>query len=416
MWEKLRINEDRFHRDFEALAKIGATSDGGVDRPAFSPAHSKARQWFLQRAAAAGLKTNVDSAGNHSALYPCGRPKAQVVLLGSHLDSVPSGGRFDGALGVLAALEVLRTVKENGLRFNTDLEAVDFTDEEGRFLGFLGSRALTGNLKTEDLSFSTTTKPTFRKALNSTGLTPESILSAARNKKTLSGYLELHIEQGPVLEAQKKDIGIVTGITGILSFSLTFTGIAGHAGTFPMEKRKDAGWAAASFILAVRRILLNKFPGCTATVGKLHLEPGAVNVIPRQAVLSLEFRAGDRTTLEKLESVLLSATEKTVRRYGTKLDIVPMEKTPPVPTSSIIQKTIQKTCRCLGLSSLHMTSGAGHDAQILARICPAGLIFIPSIGGISHSPRENTRWKDCVNGANILLQTALSLAETKDIP
>lgn len=415
MRENLRINEERFRRDFDTLSKIGASADGGVDRPAFSRAHSKARRWFLQRAAADGLKTFVDGAGNHSAVYHCGRQKARVLMLGSHLDTVPSGGLFDGALGVLASLEVLRAVKEKGIKLKTDLEAIDFSDEEGRFLGFLGSRALAGDLKTEDLNLPPAMKPRFRKALDSAGLTGQSILSAARKKAALSGYLELHIEQGPVLEAQNKDIGVVAEITGIRSFFLRFTGTAGHAGTFPMGQRKDAGWAAASFILAVRRILLNRYSGCTATVGRLHLEPGAANVIPRGAVLSLEFRSGEAAVLERMESALLSEAEKTAKRYGCRLMITPTEKTPPAFLDPSTQKEIDKACRRLGLKSMPMTSGAGHDAQVLARVCPAGLIFVPSAGGLSHSPAENTEWKDCVNGANVLLHTAVALGKKEDI-
>ena len=220
----LRIDPDRLRADFEALAAIGATSEGGVSRPAFSDAHRAARAWFLERAAAGGLETSVDSAGNHSASLPSKTPGARLLLLGSHLDSVPDGGRYDGSLGVLAALEVVRTIAGARLELPVALEAIDFTDEEGTVVGLLGSRALVGTLTNADLAAPRGGRAALLAGLAAAELTESGLIAARRRPDSLAGYLELHIEQGPVLERDSVDIGIVTGIVGSRSFRVVFVG------------------------------------------------------------------------------------------------------------------------------------------------------------------------------------------------
>ncbi len=272
-----------------------------------SEAHLAARAWFRAQAESVGLETHVDGAGNHSALLRCASPGAPVLLLGSHLDSVPNGGRFDGALGVIAALEVLQVVQSASLRLPFHLEAIDFTDEEGTLVGLLGSAALAGNLTAQELETPRGGRENLLNGLRRAGLTEAGLLSDGRDAHTLAGYLELHIEQGPRLRQAGLPIGVVTGIVGIASYRLTFIGRANHAGTTPMQERLDAAQGAAAFILAVRALVVGEFPGCTANVGLVNLLPGAYNIIPGAAVVGLECRAADLPTFKHLEQALLSA-------------------------------------------------------------------------------------------------------------
>jgi N-carbamoyl-L-amino-acid hydrolase len=406
----MRINADRMKQDFEDLAQIGATGDGGVHRPAFSPAHLEARLWLRQRITDSGLELRVDGAGNHSAILACGPEGAPRLLLGSHLDSVPDGGRFDGALGVLAALEALRAVKDAGLRLPVNLEAIDFTDEEGSLVGLLGSRALAGSLSAGDLGAPRGGREAFLESLARAGLSEEGLLNAAREPRSLAGYLELHIEQGPRLLRAGAQIGVVSAITGIGSCRLAYIGRADHAGTAPMDERRDASQGAGAFILASRQLVLERFPGCTANVGEARLLPGAFNIVPGRAELALEFRAADSPALERLEAALLDRARTEAERFGLGLEIEGLDHHPPRPMSARAQAAIAGAAEALGLHHIPLTSGAGHDAQSLAPLCPAGMFFIPSQDGASHSPREFSEWEDCVNGANVLLGAALRLA------
>ena len=404
------LNGNRFRDDFNALAKIGSTGDGGVHRPTFSPAHLAAQAWFRERARSAGLLVQVDGAGNHSAILRCGPPGARILLLGSHLDSVAKGGRFDGALGVLAALEVLRAVQESGLSLPFDLEAIDFTDEEGSLSGLLGSSAVAGILARHDLENPRGGRQALLDGLAAAGLDEEGLQTAKRDPASLVGYLELHIEQGGRLESAGTDIGIVTGIVGLVSYTLTYSGRADHAGTTSMQERRDAAQGACSFTVGVRNLLLERFPGCVANVGSIQLLPGAFNIIPGTAVVSLEFRAPEPDRMRELEKALLELAKIEAARFGLEIDIQSRGEHLPTPMSPVMQAAFVRSAEKLELSYMHLASGAGHDAQALAGICPVGMIFVPSVGAASHSYREFTNWEDCVNGANLLLQAVLNLA------
>jgi N-carbamoyl-L-amino-acid hydrolase len=406
----LRVNAERFRTNFEALAAIGATPDGGVHRPAFSEAHLQARHWYLQQAELAGFETRVDSAGNHSALLRCGPTGSPTLLMGSHLDSVPYGGRFDGALGVVAAFEVLQVVKDAGIPLAAHLEAVDFSDEEGHYVGLLGSQALTGRLEPGHLVDSHAGRERFRHALEAAGLEEGALFTAARDPASLAGYLEMHIEQGQRLVDDGFDIGIVTNIVGIRSTRVQFLGRADHSGTTPMERRLDAAQGASAFALAVRECVMDDFPGCVATVGNMDFEPGASNVVPRAVVVSLEFRAEEDATLDAIEEELLKRAGLAAERFGLELDIESLGSGHPARMDTRVQDAFRTAAATLGLKHAYLHSGAGHDAQCLAWICPTGMIFVPSVDGFSHSSREFTEWQDCVNGANVLLQAALQLA------
>ena len=404
----IHINADRFKSNFEALSEVGVTPDGGVHRPSFSPAHLEARAWFRERAETAGLSFEIDDAGNHSALLKCANPDAPTLLLGSHLDSVPNGGRFDGAIGVLSALEVLFTIKDQGIELPVHLEAIEFTDEEGSFHGLLGSAALAGILKSDDLRSPRGGREQFLSALAKAGLTEEGLFSAQRSPKSLAGYLEVHIEQGCRLIDAQADIGIVTSIVGINSYTLTFIGRADHAGTTPMDKRLDASLGASAFTLAVRKLVMREFPDCVVNVGAMSFEPGAFNIVPESVSLSLEFRAPDNDTFERLENSLLALAAAEGQRFGLGLGVKFLGKHEPAAMDSEVQQAFKQAAGSFGLRAISTASFAGHDAQSLARVCPTGMIFIPSVGGSSHSPREFTEWHVCVNGANVLLQAAMN--------
>lgn len=410
MTQHLRVNADRMLASFNQLALVGATEEGGVHRPTFSDAHLSARKWFREEVERSSLEFRMDGAGNHSAALTVEHSSVPTLLIGSHLDSVPYGGRFDGALGVVAALEVLRTVKESGIRLKANLEAIDFTDEEGTLVGLLGSAALAGHLTPEMLQSPRGGREKLVEGMKRTGLSDESMLSAARPRESLAGYLELHIEQGKRLERAKIDIGIVSAIVGIWSCRLTFIGRADHAGTTTMEDRLDASLGASAFTLAARELVMTKFPNCVVNIGKMDFIPGAFNIVPAQVDVSLEFRSPEKGEFKRLDEALLELARTEATRFGLELNVEFLGKHSPSLMSDIVQKAYTGACDDLDLSHVSLTSGAGHDGQSLADLCPVGMIFVPSVDGASHSSREFTKWDDCVNGANILLQAVLRLA------
>ena len=407
----LRVDSDRMRADFDALAKIGATPDGGIARTTFSEAHLAARTWFHERAREAGLETRVDLAANHSAVLPASDLGSRTLLLGSHLDSVRMGGRYDGALGVLCALEVVRAMKDADLDLPVALEAIDFTDEEGTLIGTLGSWALAGQLSRDVLAAPRGGRELLVTELGRMGLTEDGMLAARRDPATLAGYLELHIEQGPVLERAGIDIGIVTGIIGSSSFRLVFEGEARHAGTTPMDARRDAALGAAAFVLGVRETVTRDFPGCVATVGDIATEPGSFNVVPGRARLRMECRSLEAAELDALERALTERAHTEAEAFGLDVTVERVGRWEPAPTDERVRAAFATAAAALGLTTMELPSGAGHDAQALAAITPSGMVFVPSVGGISHDPTEQTAWEDCVNGANVLLGATLQLAQ-----
>jgi N-carbamoyl-L-amino-acid hydrolase len=405
------IDEGRLREDFLTLAEIGRLPDGGVSRTSFSDAHLAARSWFHERAVAAGLKTQLDAAGNYSAVLPGSSHDSKTLLLGSHLDTVPVAGCYDGALGVLAALEVLRAVNDAGLRLPLTLEAIDFSDEEGAMVGLLGSFAVTGGLTQELLASPRGGRRSFLAAIARAGLSEERLSDARRDPATLAGYLELHIEQGPLLELQGVDIGVVTSIAGSRSYRLTFDGARRHAGTTPMDARRDALLGAARFALGVREAVADRFPGCVGTVGGVEVANAAFNVVPGCARVLLELRAPNPEQLDALEAEVLEVVAADAAGADLRLTVERVGRWNAVELDASIQECVLEAASDLGLSAMKLASGAGHDAQALATITPSGMIFVPSVGGISHDPDEHTRWRDCVNGTNVLLSAALKLCK-----
>ena len=411
MTKNLHVNSDRMLVAFNQLALIGATEAGGVHRPTFSKAHIAAREWLREEIEGSGFEFRSDGAGNHSAFLACAPDEAPTLLLGSHLDSVPNGGRFDGALGVMAALEVLKTIKGNRIRLGLQLEAIDFTDEEGTLVGLLGSAALTGHLEPDLLQKPRGGRENLVAGMQRAGLSDESMMSAERSRNSLAGYLELHIEQGKRLERAGIDIGVVSAIVGITSYCLSFIGRADHAGSTMMKDRLDASLGASAFTLAAREFVMRDFPDCVVNIGDMDFSPGAFNIVPAQVNLALEFRAPNESDFDNLESLLLTLAQTEAERFGLELKRDFRGRHSPTRMSDSVQRSFVDACNALGLTHTSLVSGAGHDGQSFNGICPVGMIFVPSVDGASHSPREFTRWQDCVNGANTLLQATLRFAQ-----
>lgn len=407
----LTINSTRLLTDLAALAEIGRTEDGGVSRLALSPADVAGRHWFQEHVIAAGLEFRADGAGNLSAVLPARDPDAPTLLVGSHLDTVLNGGRFDGALGVLAALEVLRTIKEAGLELPVRLEAISFTDEEGAVVGLLGSQAVAGQLTRAHLANPRGGAAALRDGLARLNLTADTILAARRDPTSLAGFVEIHIEQGTRLEEANLDIGVVTGIVGIRSAWLHFRGQAAHAGTRPMRNRADALWGASEFIQRAKTIVIDQFSPGVMNCGQIDLAPGAFNIVPAEVTLALEFRHGTEAQLNEMAAVLYRLAETVAQANQLTLSITETGGCVAAPSTETVVQAIETAADKLGLSHTRLMSFAGHDTQSMAAITPSAMIFVPSVNGISHAPEEFTTDRDVINGANVLLQTVLALAQ-----
>lgn len=382
------------------LATIGATAAGGVNRPAYGDDDLAAREVVRDWTREIGMTVRVDTAGNTFARLEGNDPTLPPIVIGSHTDSVPDGGRYDGALGVLAALEVARTIAGGGDRLRHPLEVVDFQNEEG---GIVGSKAVIGRLDAAELSRVAVSGFTLREGIRRLGGDPDRLDECVLASGSRTAYIELHIEQGRVLERGGTDIGIVEGIVGIWYWEVTFDGVASHAGTTPMPDRHDALLAAGRFIDAVHDVATSVSGRHVGTVGRLTVHPGAPNVIPGRAVATLELRDLVGSTVERLYHAIEARAAAIARDTGTTVHFRPTTHTTPAPTDPRVRDAIEQVACGLGLSTAFLPSGAGHDAQHMTVVCPSGMLFVPSVDGLSHSPRELTRDQDCVNGANVLL-------------
>ena len=405
----IRINLERLIEDIESLAQIGRDPQGGITRPSFSKADFEARDWLKEKIKSAGLMLGEDGAGN---IFGRIEGEGKTIMAGSHIDTVINGGKFDGSVGVLSALECLRRIKEEGTAHTRPLEVASFTDEEGNLVGdFLGSRAFTGLLNRETLEKGMTQFGTpFSEILGQTPFTIESILEAHTQRPDIEAFLEIHIEQGPVLETENKSIGIVDCIAGKHYRWCAFSGKASHAGTTPLELRQDAFLGLADFALKSTQHVATEHYGSMVTVGKVSVRPGAFSIVPGKADFSFEFRSTSKDTLEKLKKHLFSLAKDIASTRGLQFNSQLIDETEPVRMPSRILDIMKEECEKLGYSSMTLPSGAGHDAQILASIAQPGMIFIPCLDGISHSPLETIEWEDLEKGANLLLQTILRLA------
>jgi N-carbamoyl-L-amino-acid hydrolase len=403
------VNIERLKNDLEALGRLGRDPAGGVSRPSFSPADFEARAWLKKRIEEAGLLYRQDGAGNQFGRI---EGTGNTVMAGSHIDTVPNGGMFDGAAGVLAALECLRRIQEENLRLTKPVELASFTDEEGNLVGdFLGSRAFMGLLnKAEVERGKTTFGLPLGDILKGTEFSAESILGAHRQRPELEAYLELHIEQGPVLEDEGVPIGIIERIAGKHYRQCSFIGRAAHAGTTPLELRQDAFLGLADFALKSTQHVATRHYGSMVTIGRVILHPGVFSVVPARADFTFEFRSPSAPSLQDLEKELFGIAEDVASTRGLGFASRVVDATTPVEVAARLLGVLEGECRALGYPWMKITSGAGHDAQIIAGACDAGMIFIPCADGVSHSPEEKIRWDDLEKGANLLLRAIIRLA------
>ena len=401
------VNDARIQQHITELSKFGTNPEGGVSRVAFSDADIQGREYVKKLMQEAGLVVRVDTAGNIIGRREGSNPKLSAILIGSHTDSVPHGGNYDGDVGVMGAIEVAQTLSERRVGLKHPLEVIDFANEEG---GTVGSLAMMGGLKPAALDLMTHSGKTIRDGIRAIGGDPDRLAEAQRKPGDYAAYVELHIEQGAILDESDIDIGVVEGIVGIHWWDVTVQGVANHAGTTPMNRRHDAMLSAAEFVLAVNRVATS-IPGRqVATVGRIRAEPGAPNVIPGKVVMSLEIRDLAAAKMAAVYDAVRAEAEKIAQARQTPISFKELETSSvPAPTDPRMQRIIANAAKSLNLTSKVMPSGAGHDAQEIAHIAPAGMIFVPSVGGVSHSPQEFTSQQDMANGANVLLQTVLAI-------
>ncbi len=409
--KKLRINGDRLREEITTLASIGRDQDHGINRMAFSEGDRAAREWLQRRIEASGLEFHQDGAAN---LY--GRlgwdGTTPSVLTGSHIDTVPGGGHLDGALGVLAGLEVLRTIAESGVRCKRPLEVAAFSDEEGRFGGMFGSQALAGLITPETIYNSVDLNGvTLLDAMAGLGLDALDALRARRRPESLHASVELHIEQGPVLDRERVAVGVVEAITGLFKWGVRLIGVPNHAGTTPMAMRRDALQGLAEFAGQIDRILEEHgSESSVATIGRVELHPGAPNTVPGQVDFSLDVRDPDPRILDELFDAFRRALSAIGRRRDLMFEFDVLSEIEPTQCDPAVVERIAATADELAIETRRMVSGAAHDTQSLARVTRAAMIFVPSKEGRSHSIAEWTDWEDIETGANLLLQTLLRLA------
>ncbi len=403
---QLRVNGQRVNAHLIELAQFGKTLEGGTQRVAYTDIDLQGREYAMRLMHEAKLDVSIDAAGNIIGRRTGNDTALKPLVIGSHIDSVPAGGSYDGQVGSMGAIEVAQTLAENNVRMRHPLEVVLFQNEEG---GTIGSAALARMLSEKVLGIVTNSKKTIREGIKFIGGDPDKLASAVRKKGDLAGYLELHIEQGGLLHQEKINIGVVEGIVGVFWWDVTIDGVANHAGTTPMNQRHDALLAAAKYIDAVNRIVTS-IPGRqVGTVGKIQAFPGAYNIVPGKVITSLGLRDLDAAKVQMIYEKIQAEVRQIETATGTKFDFKSVTSSQPAPTDARFRRVIDGAAKQLGFTTKLMPSGAGHDAQELAPLCPIGMIFIPSRDGISHSPREFSEPTDITNGANVLLHTLLKL-------
>jgi N-carbamoyl-L-amino-acid hydrolase len=403
-----RADGARVLADLNALRAIG-TYKTGVHRPTFSDAHMRSLDWLAARLPEAGLKPTIDGIGNVLGASTKAGPK---LLAGSHLESQNHAGWLDGPLGVIYALEAARVLNANP-DIPGAVEVASWCDEEGHFGSFLGSRSYVGALPEADIDAARdrNSDRTMRQVLQSVGLAERARVTAERGRHI--GYLEAHIEQGERLESSGLKIGIVTSIVGIWQYRITFAGEQNHAGTTRMAIRRDAGLALAKFCVAIDERFPNVCgPRTVWTTGRITLDPGAPSIIPGRADMLFQIRDDDGAVIERLEAELRSMAASVTAEGRIAIDVELIRTGAPALMNDAFQDTIEAASKvCADGRSLRMPSGAGHDAQVLATIMPAGMLFVPSIGGISHHWTENTADDDIVTGAQVFVETCARLLE-----
>jgi N-carbamoyl-L-amino-acid hydrolase len=405
----IRVDAARLQKTLEELSVFGRPAGGsfddGVSRYAYSDADIAGRAYVMGLIRAGGATPRVDAAGNIRARREGSVAGVKPIMIGSHIDSVPNGGNFDGALGSLAAVEILRTLNDRQVRMRHPLEVMLWSNEEG---GTIGSEAAAGQLAPASLDL-VLNGVRRRDGIRRIGGDPDHLDQARIPAGSLAAYVELHIEQSGRLEQAGVKIGVVDGIVAIDEYEVEIDGAANHAGTTPMADRRNALLAAARLIEAVQEEV-TRVPGRqVGTVGHLEVHPNVRNIVPGQVKCSIELRDLDAAKIEAIGQAIQARARTIAAETGTQIAITKVEGDAPALASPAIQRRIEQAAADLELSTLHLPSGAGHDAAPLSALAPMGMIFVPSIGGISHSPRERTTWEDCANGADVLLGTVLKL-------
>jgi N-carbamoyl-L-amino-acid hydrolase len=407
----MQIDIERLKSTLLELARIGFNDeDKGVYRPGFSEADMAARRWLMELLTKEGFPAHMDGAGN---VYGrLGDADRASVTLGSHLDTVPAGGIFDGALGVIAGLEVLRVCRDNRVPLQWPIEVLATSEEEGRYGGMLGAQAIAGELTPGlVLSMHDADNNLLADAMTAAGLQPLGALDARRLPESMRAFLELHVEQGPVLDNTGTTIGVVDGISGVFKWIVRLIGKADHAGTAPMNMRSDAFMGLADFAHEIPRIIdEDGTDRSRLTVGKVELKPGSPHTIPGEAVFTLVGRDSQESTMEDLANSCRKSLSAIARRHKLMFEYEQISWLGPMHCNPGIIEMLEKHSADLGFSYQRMPSGAGHDTQFLSLVTRAGLLFVPSVGGVSHSPDEWTHWHDVESGGNVLLHAAVALA------
>ena len=404
------INLNRVKDDIFTIGHYGYNPDDqGIYRQGFSDEDIKLRHWFQKYMDDLGLETSIDGVAN-----VCGRlgdPGQKTLLIGSHLDSVPAGGMFDGVLGVIAGLECIRVLKENNIKLKHAVEVIGTSEEEGRFGGMLGAQALTGNLKIDWLERAKDHNgEMLRDAMARQQFRYWEAMDVARDPDNLIGFLELHIEQGPVLEARQQTIGVVEGISGVFKWLVKLIGKADHAGTAPMDLRSDAFMGVADFAHEISRIIEEEGTDKTRlTIGSVELKPGFAHTVPGQAEFTLVGRDMSEDVMKAVADSCRKVLSAIARRHKLMFEYEQMSWLEPKYCHPDMIALLEKHSKALDYKTILMPSGAGHDCQFFTDITPTGLLFIPSVGGVSHAPDEWSQWHDVEKGCNVLLNTVLEL-------
>ena len=400
----LNINSKRLNQTLSELGTIGSTSQG-MQRLAFTQYDIEARDMTLSLMSGAGLNTRIDTAGNIIARKEGTSPDLAAIALGSHIDTVPNGGKYDGALGVIGAIEVAQILEDTQTKLRHPLEIVVCTNEEGtRFKRWLfGSRAMAGLLEPDDETAADEEGIPMSSRLGDVGGNMLQISKAPRGRSEIAAYFELHIEQGPELHQSGIPIGVVTGITGRWVYGVEIIGVANHAGTTPMHGRRDALVSASQLVLAVQS-LASELEICrVGTVGNIQSYTNAANVIPGRISLGVEFRDVDMRCLAEADQEFHKIAKQIEQTEGVNITITRFENTESVQINQSMQNLVEQATDLTGLNYKHLPSGAGHDAQAMANITDAAMVFVPSVNGISHAPDEYSTPEDCANGAQVLL-------------
>ena len=408
------INSKRFEANFNAISEFGALKGGGLTRLAFSKEDLEARKFLINLIEKNGFKLKIDNVGNIFAIYDDGcEADAKPVCVGSHIDSVPNGGFYDGTLGVMAGLEALSSIKEAGIKLKRPLWLINFCCEESsRFkTATIGSKIISGKLSQQRLhELKDEDGISLFEAMSAAGFKPQNLDEAILKENSLHAYLELHIEQGPVLERSSISVGVVSGIAAPIRFEITIQGKADHSGATPMNMRSDALLAASHIIIAANKFAKNK-KTAVATVGYVHAKPGVLNVVPGEARLGVDLRDIDKASLEELNLELRNFVGELSRELKFSYEIRELSSDEPVKLSEHAINLLEDEAKKLGVKTLTLPSGAGHDAMNLTKLASSvGMLFIPCVDGISHNTKEAINFKDAVAATKILTNALIRLS------